>query len=54
MSARIAANNARLILSLKTVGFYRKRLMQKLDIDGLAGSVKFAIASWLLLLDRLW
>jgi hypothetical protein len=54
MSARIAANNAGLILSLKNVGFYRNRLMQKLSIDGLAGLVKFKIASGLPLLDRLW
>ncbi len=54
MSAGIAANNAGLFLSLKTVIFYRNRLMQKLDIDGLAGLVKFAIGSGLPLLDRLW
>ncbi len=36
-----------LFLSPKTVGKYRSRLMQKRDIDGLAGLVKFAIANGL-------
>lgn len=35
----------RLYLSPKTVDTYRSRLMQKLNIDGFAGLVKFAIAS---------
>ena len=35
----------RLFLSPKTVDTYRSRLMQKLNIDGFAGLVKFAIAS---------
>ena len=35
----------RLSLSPKTVHTYRSHLMQKLDIDGFAGLVKFAIAS---------
>jgi hypothetical protein len=30
--------------SLKTVDAYRSRLMQKLDIDSIAGPVKFTIA----------
>ena len=34
-----------LFLSPKTVHTYRSRLMQKLDIDGVAGLVKFAIAN---------
>ena len=34
-----------LYLSPKTVHTYRSRLMQKLDIDGFAGLVKFAIAN---------
>jgi len=34
-----------LCLSPKTIHTYRSRLMQKLDIDGFAGLVKFAIAS---------
>jgi len=33
-----------LFLSPKTVDTYRSRLMQKLEIDGMAGLVKFAIA----------
>lgn len=36
-----------LFLSPKTVDTYRSRLMQKLDIDGFAGLVKFAIANGL-------
>ena len=36
-----------LYLSPKTVDTYRSRLMQKLNIDGFAGLVKFAIASGL-------
>lgn len=36
-----------LFLSPKTVDTYRSRLMQKLDIDNVAGLVKFAIASGL-------
>ena len=35
----------RLFLSPKTVDTYRSRLMQKLNIDGFAGLVKFAIAN---------
>jgi DNA-binding NarL/FixJ family response regulator len=37
-----------LFLSPKTVDTYRSRLMQKLDIDSLAGLVKFAIACGLI------
>jgi DNA-binding NarL/FixJ family response regulator len=37
----------KLFLSPKTVDTYRSRLMQKLDIDGFAGLVKFAIANGL-------
>jgi DNA-binding NarL/FixJ family response regulator len=37
----------KLFLSPKTVDTYRSRLMQKLDIDGFAGLVKFAISNGL-------
>jgi DNA-binding NarL/FixJ family response regulator len=43
-TAEIAAT---LFLSPKTVDTYRSRLMQKLDIDGFASLVKFAIANGL-------
>jgi DNA-binding CsgD family transcriptional regulator len=42
-----ASIGAMLALSPKTVDTYRSRLMQKLEIDNVAGLVKFAIASGL-------